>query len=231
MSETLLDDAALEASSVVAHRFMNRERELRGGNGYARELGLDVLELLRARAIERGHAAWLDLCCGSGRAVIEAATRLHEERLSVSIRGVDLVRAFAREPSLPNLVLEEASLHRYEAAERYDLVTCVHGLHYVGDKLDLIARACRWLTDDGVFVATLDLGTLRVGGAIAKRRVARVLREQGLEVDLRRHRVRCDGMRVLKLPWTYLGADDRAGPSFTGEPAVASHYAKALTSR
>lgn len=45
-----------------------------------------------------------------------------------------------------------ASLHGYEAADRYELITCVHGLHYIGAKLGLLARACGWLTEDGVLV-------------------------------------------------------------------------------
>jgi hypothetical protein len=36
-----LDDAALQASPVVANCLMNRERQLRGVNSYARELGFD----------------------------------------------------------------------------------------------------------------------------------------------------------------------------------------------
>ena len=34
------------------------------------------------------------------------------------------------------------------------------------------------------------------------------------------------GRREIRLPYTYLGADDRAGPGYTGQPAVRSHYAE-----
>jgi SAM-dependent methyltransferase len=149
----LLDDAALESSSVVAHRFMNRERELRGGNGYAREIGFDAFDFLAERASDRPHARWLDLCCGSGRALIDAARLATEHGLDerITIRGIDLVGHFARAPrELACLELATASLHRFDTSERYDLITCVHGLHYVGDKLGLLARACRWLAEDGV---------------------------------------------------------------------------------
>lgn len=224
----LLDDAALEFSSVVAHRFMNRERELRGGNGYAREIGFDAFDFLAERAAARGRAGWLDLCCGSGRALIDAAQLAMERGIGerIAIRGVDLVDHFARVPrELASPELVTASLHGYATAERYDLITCVHGLHYIGDKLGLLARACGWLTEDGVLVATLDLGTLRLAHrSDAKRPIARALRSCGLEVDTRRHRVRCTGARTITHPWTYLGADDGAGPSFTGEPAVTSCY-------
>lgn len=99
----LLDDAALEFSSVVAHRFMNRERVLRGGNGYAREIGFDAFDFLAGRVAARGRAGWLDLCCGSGRALIDAAQLSRERELDdrIAIRGVDLVDHFARAPREP----------------------------------------------------------------------------------------------------------------------------------
>jgi hypothetical protein len=65
----LLDDAALEASAVVANCAMNRERQLAGVNSYARELGFNPFDLLTS-VIAGGSegdtrtAAWLDLCCG-----------------------------------------------------------------------------------------------------------------------------------------------------------------------
>ena len=64
----------------------------------------------------------------------------------------------------------------WQPALRFDLITCVHGLHYIGDKLGLLTRAASWPS------------------------------------------------RSL-LPYTYLGADDGAGPGYTGQPAVWSHYA------
>ena len=44
----LLDDAALEASAVVANCTMNRERQLDGVNSYARELGFNPLDVITA---------------------------------------------------------------------------------------------------------------------------------------------------------------------------------------
>jgi hypothetical protein len=74
----LLDDDRLERSAVVANCRMNRERDLLGSNGYGRELGLDPLDFLKGRAA--GHpAAWLDLCCGTGKALIRAAAAVHAE--------------------------------------------------------------------------------------------------------------------------------------------------------
>jgi hypothetical protein len=69
----LLGDKDLERSSVVANCWMNRERSLTGSNGYAKELGFNPLDVLA----EKGNVkvAWLDLCCGSGKALIEAAQK------------------------------------------------------------------------------------------------------------------------------------------------------------
>jgi hypothetical protein len=37
----------------------------------------------------------------------------------------------------------------------YDLITCVHGLHYAGDKLAALARAASWLTPGGLISAVM----------------------------------------------------------------------------
>lgn len=77
-----------------------------------------------------------------------------------------------------------ASITAWAPGAAADLVTCVHGLHYVGDKLGALLRAASRLTPGGAFAANFD-------GA---------------------------------LPFRYLGAGDRAGPNYTGRPAVHSYY-------
>jgi len=223
---TLKDDDELERSAVVANCRMHRERGLDGTNGYGRELGFRPLDLLRGRLDAGRTAAWLDLCCGSGRALIEAARIARDEGLGLEIVGVDLVGMFRpRDPGLACLRLVEASLSTWRPDRRFDLITCVHGLHYVGDKLGLIARAASWLTDDGRFAASLELANLRLaGGVAANREHARALRRAGLEYDARRKLVARRGRAEVSLPYRYLGADDRAGPHSTGQPAVNSHY-------
>jgi tRNA G46 methylase TrmB len=75
----LLSDAELERSAVVANCAMNRERQLAGVNSYARELGFSPLGFLWSRLAGRpepARAGWLDLCCGTGRALIQAAAQL-----------------------------------------------------------------------------------------------------------------------------------------------------------
>ncbi|AMV40223.1 class I SAM-dependent methyltransferase [Planctomyces sp. SH-PL62] len=225
----LLDDDELERSAVVANCRMNRERGLLGSNGYDRELGFNPLDVLRKPSGESRPAGWLDLCCGSGKALIEAARIVHDEGMDVEIVGVDLAGLFRRvDPDQDRLRLVEASLGDWRPDRGFDLISCVHGLHYVGDKLALIARAASWLTEDGLFVASLDLHNLKIADASPLgRRIAAALRRAGLEYDRRRRLVSCRGRKAVDLPYRYLGADDRAGPNYTGQPAVDSYYADA----
>jgi hypothetical protein len=103
----LLDDDELVASSMIANCAMNRERQLTGVNSYARELGFDPVELLTAAlaSTRRSGAsvAWLDPCCGTGRALIQAADRLAGAGLAgrAELVGVDLVDAFDPAPAQP----------------------------------------------------------------------------------------------------------------------------------
>ncbi|GIE82248.1 methyltransferase [Actinoplanes philippinensis] len=206
----LLDDRALHASSVVANNAMNRERQLHGVNSYAKVLGFDPLT--------RAGTAWLDLCCGSGRALIQAAGHTED----VTLVGVDLVDAFR--PAPPGVTLIAAPLETWSPSRAFDLITCVHGLPYVGDKLGVLRRVLTWLTPAGTFVADLDLASIQPGG----RRLAALLRAAGVDYDSRRKRLTCTGPRALDLPYRYRGADDRAGPNYTGQPAVTSYYEKTV---
>lgn len=226
----LKTEAELETSAVVANNTMNRVRRLTGANSYRRELGFDPYDLLLRTLAERGRAAWLDLCCGEGNALIEAAGRLAQGARGgvVSLVGVDLVGrlgAVGRKPP-PDLELVTASLADWSPSTAFDLVTCVHGLHYVGDKLGLLARAAGWLTEDGLFLADFDPASIRAAdGRVLSRPVSHMLRQAGAEYDGRRHRVRWRGRIPLEFAGArFLGADDAAGPSYTGQPAVASYY-------
>jgi SAM-dependent methyltransferase len=221
-------------SAVVANCAMNRERQLAGVNSYARELGFDPLEVVLARARGGGRAqggavAWLDLCCGSGRALIQAARRVREAGLAgqVDLAGVDLVDAFDAAPgSVPGLELVCAPVGDWEPTRSFDVITCVHGLHYIGDKLALLTRAAGWLTPAGRLAADLDLSAVRVGGPAAARRLRSRLRASGFAYNARRRQITCAGRIDVRLPYAYLGADDRAGPGYTGQPAVTSYYAE-----
>jgi SAM-dependent methyltransferase len=206
-------DRELEGSPVVANNAMNRERGLDGVNSYTKDLGFSPLEFLRGREA----AAWLDLCCGSGRALVQAAGKLPGARLV----GVDLVGYFDPHGDLPGLELVTGSIGQWQPDGLFDLITCVHGLHYVGDKLGLLSRVVSWLKPGGVFTGQLDLANVRIDGEPVG---AKVFRNEGLDYDSRRRLLSCRGPARFTHSYEYLGADDRAGPNYTGQPAVASHY-------
>ncbi|GID57724.1 class I SAM-dependent methyltransferase [Actinoplanes couchii] len=251
----LLDDVRLHASSVVANNAMNRERQLTGVNSYAKEFGFDPL----SRIPESG-GAWLDLCCGSGRALAQAAQRVSDSRREgetqrdgdvqhqslatggspsqpaspagreggarrfvgdVVLVGVDLVDVPV---AVEGVTFVAVAVEHWEPGRSFDLITCVHGLHYVGDKLGVLARVLKWLTPTGTFVADLDLASVKVDGDVRG-----ALRAAGVKYDARRRRISCVGPRDLDLSYRYLGADDKAGPNYTGQPAVNSYYEKGLT--
>lgn len=126
----LLGPSQLEMSSVVANRRMNRERDLRACR---QELGCDPLAELRERGASNS-VAWLDICCGTGRALVAAAKQAGPET-AMAIDGIDLVDFFDPNPFTGTLELHACAFERWLPRKRYALVTCVHGLHYAGDKL------------------------------------------------------------------------------------------------
>ena len=217
----LLGDNELERSAVVANCRMNRERNLLGSNGYDRELGINPLDFLKQRISSGRLVAWLDLCCGTGRALIQAALQVHAEALvsSIEIVGVDLVGMFdPTDSSLSALRLKEASLSTWSPDSSFDLITCVHGLHYVGDKIGLIARAASWLVEDGMFVANLDLTNIQLSDGRTTRTLVAQLRGSGLEYDRRRRLIVCRGKRgghspsAISVPTTVLVRITRVSP-------------------
>ncbi|MGE0708619.1 MAG: class I SAM-dependent methyltransferase [Planctomycetota bacterium] len=211
----------------MANNAMNRERGIAGTNSYAKDLGFDLVALLAEKLEHQDRVSWLDLCCGTGKALIEAGQEFEKRGLGdrVRVRGVDLVGYFLSVPAgITSLSLEVSPLREFEPAEIFDLVTCVHGLHYVGNKLGLVARASQWLQPDGLFLANLDLASVKLVEGSAGRRVPRALREAGMVYDARKRLLSCRGRREVDLPFGLVGADDQAGPNYTGQPAVDSYY-------
>jgi SAM-dependent methyltransferase len=230
----LVADSVLEASAVVANSDMNRDRGLAGANSYQKELGVDLggvlADLLGARTDGAVPVAWLDVCCGRGRALLDAARRFEAAALTgrIEITGLDLVDHV--DPAVrctPGVSLAVGSVGEWRPDRTFDLVTCVHGLHYVGDKLRALSRMASWLGENGTLIASFDLAAYRWSdGTNAGRSVAAALRAAGFTVDARRHRISLAGRRDVELPFTYLGSDPNDGPNYTGQPAVASYYAR-----
>ncbi|GJF31202.1 methyltransferase [Kitasatospora sp. NE20-6] len=217
----LVGDDDLADSPVVANSTMNRARTLAGVNSYTRELGFDPVARLGGRP-----GAWLDLCSGEGRALVAASASVAE---GAELTGVDLVGPLGPVPSARGVRLVAASVTEWRPERSYDLVTCVHGLPYLGDKLGLLARWAGWLTADGLLAATFDPASVRrPDGGSAARAVLAVLREAGFGYSARRRLLTLEGGRELPPAFAgfrYLGADPAAGPNWTGQPAVASFYA------
>jgi len=209
---------------------MNRERNLSGVNSYQKDLGFAPLDFLVQKAKGQSTAAWLDLCCGRGRALIQATAAPQVRDGTVKLVGVDLVPLF--DPIPPEAAgyirLIAASLERWQTAEQFDLITCVHGLHYVGDKLGLLQRAARWLKRGGLFWGHLDFRNLRIKGRNSSggAQIGKDLRRAGFQYSAGRHSLNYHAQDELApvLPYKYWGADDKAGPNYTGQSAVDSYY-------
>lgn len=211
----LLDDSSLTRSSVVANSTMNRERGLSGANSYAKDLGFAPLAWLEAWR----PARWLDLCCGSGRALIEAAGLCIGQ--GIEIAGVDLVGLFADGgDDFPHLRLIESPVGESNLAGPFELITCVHGLHYLGDKLGTLAQYAALLSETGRLVGHLDLVNIQ---GVERRKLLALLRKHGWCYDTRRHLIE-GTVQSQPLPLRYLGAQDHDAPNFTGQPGVNSFY-------
>ncbi len=226
----LLTVAQLELSCVVANNRMNRERVATGSNGYESEIGFDPIEFLVQRYEACGQVRWLDLCCGRGKALIETAARFAELGLTANscFVGVDLVNMFDEIPaSLDFVEFECSSLHQWQTSLRYDLITCVHGIHYVADKLDLILRAAGWLEAGGRFRCSLDLANLGHAKQ-ASFDFEGFLERFGFEFHQGAHLLSIDGGESNLPDWNgqfvFVGADENAGPNYSGQEAVNSYY-------
>lgn len=117
----LLNDTWLERLSTVANSRMNRERGCRGGNSYVKELSFDPIEFLEERLRSREAIGWLDICCGSGTALIEAACHFGSLGFGsrVSMVGIDLVNMFAGHGDLDGLELVECSAMHWRRDREY----------------------------------------------------------------------------------------------------------------
>lgn len=226
----LKDNRQLEQSDIVANCLMNRLRDLTGSNGYSVEIGMDPLDLLRRRLEQKkGPVRWLDFCCGSAKALIQARQWIHDNHLcgQVEIVGVDLVDMFFRsdEPFRCDcLELIASSIFEFQPVLKFDLITSVHGLHYLGDKIAALEYVNNWLAENGQFYGNLDLANLNIANSKYVEPVLREFKIRQIQYSKRRKVIRFVKTQWSPFPFSYLGADDTAGPNYTGQPAVNSHY-------
>ncbi len=224
----LLSNLELEKSSVVANNQMNRERNLRGVNSYQQDMGKDLFPLLEAHYLQTKALRWLDLCCGQGKALIQAAAlfQAKNQTESVQLEGIDLVDMFLDFPrEWKHSSLQALSLHHWQASAPYDFITCVHGLHYLGDKLGLIQAVINALHPEGQAWLHLDFQNIILENMeSASRILLPFFKKAGIYYQSSRKLLTIQQPKNLDLPLIYLGADDQVGPNYTGQAAVNSHY-------
>lgn len=133
---------------------MNRFRRLRGPNSYTTELGIDPLSCLPQ------GGAWLDVGCGNGFAVREAA----KLRPDIKIVALDLEPGFVAPATPPNALFMQADASALPLTGRhFDLVTAVHVLHFIDDKLAATLRWAELCRPGGKLLANLDPGDVWLG--------------------------------------------------------------------
>lgn len=225
---TLLRADELLSSPVVANATMNRGRGLSGVNSYERDLRFSLTDFLAERVRERGGAFWYDACCGEGRALAEAGKQFaaSEWGRQVRIVGVDLVRMFTPE-QVPNVSLIAADVAAFTLDRPADLITCVHGLHYLGDKMGFLQHAYAMLTPGGLLLAHLDPDNLRAFGAGASvwRQAVRRAAKGGVTLDFKGHVLRIARTETpLDFGVTFQGATVSEQPNYTGITVIDSWY-------
>ncbi|MCF6406749.1 class I SAM-dependent methyltransferase [Chitinophaga filiformis] len=223
----LLTESALIWSPVVANNRMNRKRIASGVNSYEKDLKFSPGPYLNKRLEAQGHAKWLDLCCGEGNALLQYASEVAGKNLQerITLKGIDLVDQFQSiPPTVSCLQFETRSLVDWEDQDQYDLITCVHGLHYVGDKLKVIVKGLKAINSQGILIANLDLNNIKIEGDQKGNYLKKLFKENEIDYSARTRLIRCEGPRYIDFNLDYKGADDKAGPNYTGQAAVDSYY-------
>ena len=127
--------------------------------------------------------------------------------------------------SFSNLQLVTDTIAHWQHAHSYDLITCVHGLHYIGDKLGLIQKCVGTLTSAGTFAGNLDMKNIKkLDGASLDRQLRKTLRGFSLQYNSRQHLLICQGQKQVRFDLRYAGANDQAGKNYTGQEVIDSYY-------
>jgi SAM-dependent methyltransferase len=221
----LLPEESLIWSPIVVNSRMNRERNSSGVNSYEQEFRFRPEEFLKTRIKESGYASWLDLCCGQGKALIQTSEYFRKLGLQekVKLHGIDLVDTFpAVDKRITCLELESGSLTNWLPKATYDLITCVHGLHYLGDKLKVIEINIKALNPEGLFIANLDLNNIVIQGE--KSFLKDYFKKNGINYNSRFKIFKKIGPGNIKFDLKYLGADDEYGTNYTGQDSITSYY-------
>ena len=223
----MLSADELLASPIVANSAMNRGRGLTGVNSYERDLRFSITEFLAERVRERGTAVWYDACCGQGRALVEAGRQFDAAGWGrqVQIVGVDLVPMFTPEEAPVTLVAADVAAFTLE--QPADLITCVHGLHYLGDKLGFLQTAHALLAPGGLLLGHLDTSNIlnSESGLPIWRHAARHAAKNGAALELKAHVLRVmQTEAALDFGATHQGATVSEQPNYTGITVIDSWY-------
>lgn len=226
---TLLSEKELIWSPVVANNRMNRTRQASGVNSYANEIGFKPEDWLWARLQQQQTVRWLDVCCGKGNALLQVAQYFAKQarQHQVEFTGIDLVDFFAPIPSHITWVnFVTTSVTDWQSPQTYDLITCIHGLHYIGDKLKVIAQLVNTLSPNGLFVANFDLASVYLNGQSNPKEIKDWFQQNHIDYQSRKKLIKASG-KTTQIPLfsgRYLGANDEAGKNYTGQEAVSAYY-------
>jgi len=224
----LLSDNELNWSAVVANNAMNRERKATGVNSYEKDFKLNIPEWLLNKLDNQPQVNWLDLCCGKGNALLQTALFFSEKKKQpdLYLKGIDLIDSFETIPQQVScLQFETCSLADWMPDRPYDLVTCCHGLHYLGDKLGIIQQIVNnGLSGTGLFIGQLDTANIIINNTDSSMLLKPVLAKNNISYNTRTKMIRISGNTIINFPFVYKGADDTAGPNYTRQPVVNSHY-------
>lgn len=223
----LLPEDKLIWSPIVVNSRMNRERKASGVNSYEQEFNFKPEEYLEKKIKENGRAVWLDLCCGQGNALMQTAQYFDRKEFQDRIRleGIDLIDTFPKNYNKYKfLEFKVQSLIEWVPTQKYDLVTCVHGLHYLGDKLKVLEQCAQAITKDGLFIANLDLRNIHLQKEDADTHLKKTFKQLGFSYNSKSKILKKTGYGEIKFGFTYLGASDEHGPNYTGQDSVTSFY-------
>jgi len=221
----LLQENELIWSSVVVNNRMNRERNAIGINSYHKEFKIDIYNYLNT--IKNEEVAWLDLCCGNGNAIIQIAEKLSNDKFNkkIKLKGIDLIETFNEKHKQFNFTeFEVNSLLNMNSTEKFDLITCFHGLSYIGDKLKVITLINDKLTEKGFFIGNLDMANLQCKDLSIKESVKILFKDKGISYNTKTRIIQFHKIKQLHFNCNYLGADDKFGPNYSGQDSVKSYY-------
>jgi len=142
-----------------------------------------------------------------------------------TLKGIDLVDAFQTiSRDITCVDFEVRSLVDWSSIVQFDLITCVHGLHYIGDKIKVLASVFERLTPEGVFIANLDLSNIQIENIDTEDYLLHCFKKHDVQYNRRTRILECKGARQIDFSLIYKGANDEVGPNYTGQDAVCSVY-------